>query len=120
MLPLVKMTGMRPLSLQHHSPEEVFLATSVGTKPTVIVVGLHGKQQQIVAEKCGAVARLAFIASSRASTRYSPNADLIVLSRFVPHRFSVAARRLQRVYCGGGLTSICAAILAFIEKSINR
>ena len=51
---------------------------------------------------------------------YSPNVDLVVLTRFVPHRFSVAARELRRLYCGGGLTAICRVICEFVASWAHR
>jgi len=92
------------------------MAKTARGMPCIVVVGLSGKQRRIVAEHCGSLARLDFVPSSRASTRYSPNVDLVLLSRCVPHRFSVAARGLRRLYCGGGLTAICRAISEFVAS----
>jgi hypothetical protein len=89
---------------------------TVGGKPCVAVVGLSDRQNRIVAQRCGMLARLVFIPSSRSDTRYSPSVDLVILSRFVPHRFTVGARRLRRLYCGGGLTAICRAIHEFVAN----
>ena len=86
----------------------------VGGKPCVAVVGLSDRQNRIVAQRCGMLARLVFIPSSRSETHYSPSVDLVILSRFVPHRFSVAARSRPRRYCSGGVTTICKAICDFI------
>ena len=89
-------------------------------RPHVVVVGLKGNQKRVVAEKCGGLAQLVFVPSSRASTRYSSNADFVILSKFVPHRFSVAARRLDSHYCRGGLDAICRAIRAFVASWTRR
>jgi hypothetical protein len=87
---------------------------TVGRKPRIAIVGLIDRQNRIVAQRCGMVARLVFIPSSRSDTHYSPSVDLVILSRFSPHRFSVAARSRPRRYCGGGVATICAAICEFI------
>jgi hypothetical protein len=99
--------------------DNLMAKTLVG-KPHIIVVGLTGKQKRIVVEQCGKIARLAFVPSSRASTHYSQSVDFVVLSRFVPHRFSVAAWGLPRLYCGGGLTAICRAISRFVADWTRR
>jgi hypothetical protein len=96
--------------------EEETLTKTVGGKPSVVIVGLSDKQKRVVAEQCGELARLGFVPSSRASTRYPPGVDLVVLSRFLPHRFSVAARGLRRRYCGGGVSAICRAIREFVSN----
>jgi hypothetical protein len=96
--------------------QEKTLAKTVGERPSVGIVGLSDKQKRVVAEQCGGLARLGFVPSGRASTRYPPGVDLVVLSRFVPHRFSLAARGLPRLFCGGGVTAICGAIREFVSN----
>ena len=87
---------------------------TVGGKPCVAIVGLSDRQNRIVAQQCEMLARLVFIPSSRSDTRLPMSVDLVILSRFVPHRFSVAARSRPRRYCSGGVTTICKAIREFI------
>jgi len=87
------------------------------TKPRVAVVGLLPDQNRVVEERCGRVARLAFIPSSRTSTQYPPSVEFVVLSRFTSHRSSVAAGELPRHFCRGGLSEICGVITEFAGRS---
>jgi len=82
-------------------------------RPGVAVVGLLPGQHRVVEERCGTLARLLFIPSGRSATGFPPGVQFVVLSRFVPHRFSVAARKLPRRFCRGGLAEICRAIIEF-------
>lgn len=86
----------------------------------VVIVGMAGKLSRRVTERCGDLVRLSFIPSGRSDTRYPPSADFVVLTRWIPHRFSVTAQGIPNCYCPGGLTQICRAIRELAEGPFGQ
>jgi hypothetical protein len=86
----------------------------------VVIVGMPGKLSRRVTERCGDLVRLSFIPSSRSDTRYPPSADFVILTRWVAHRSSVAAKGIPGVFCDGGQTQICQVILDQVEGPLGQ
>lgn len=83
-------------------------------RPTVAVVGLRYGQPSTVQTACGHLVFLKFVDASRSATRL-PDADLVILlTRFIQHRWSEAAFRCfprqSVVLHPGGVSSLVRRI----------
>lgn len=83
---------------------------SCHTRLTVAVAGSSEKHVALVARRCEAFAKVVFVDARRARTDYPGSIEFVLLTRFIPHRASVAARGIPRKFCRGGLESQCRII----------
>ncbi len=76
----------------------------------ITIVGLKSNQAHLVERQFAGTIRFSFLPADRSSTRMPTGADWVIMSRFIPHRWSRAAfgqfPRGRVVFCGGGMVSI--------------
>ncbi len=90
--------------------------TLSGDRRRIAVVGLRKARAGIVRRKCEAVARIDCVDADRADVRLPQCDDVILMIRFIHHRWSESAYRSfprHRVHLhGGGMTLLVRKITA--------
>jgi hypothetical protein len=90
--------------------------TLSGDRRRIAVVGLRKAQAGIVRRKCEAVARIDCVDADRADVRLPQCDDVILMTRFIHHRWSESAYRSfprDRVHLhGGGMSLLVRKIAA--------
>ena len=86
--------------------------------PHIAIIGLKPGLARSLARRQRGVGRLSFLDGSRSSTSLPRSVDWVVVSRFAPHRWTVAALqylpRGRVVYCEGGLTALLRLVSAIV------
>lgn len=59
----------------------------------ITIIGMKPNQTRTVQSQYGQTVRFTFLSSDRSSTRLPPATDWVIATRFIQHRWSVAARK---------------------------
>jgi hypothetical protein len=85
----------------------------------ITVVGLKNNQARSLERHFAGIARFTFVPADRCDTRLPLGAEWVIFSRFVPHRWTVAARhqlpRSRVAFCVGGVVSVIRQVAHIVD-----